>query len=86
MRVRQNLAHFKMKFRFILKYILHSTGYLDFNMHFQYTIPAFVDPDASDLISKILVLTAKKRPSLQEILDHPWVVKNAQEKLKIPSS
>ena len=65
---------------------MHDTESIDFKMHFQYTIPAFVDPGASDLISKILVLTAKNRPSLQEILDHPWVVKNAQEKLNIPRS
>lgn len=51
-----------------------------------YTIPSCVDPDASNLISKILVANSKKRPSLQEILDHPWVVKNAQTKLKIPES
>lgn len=52
----------------------------------EYTIPSWVNPEAADLISRILILNPKKRPSLQQIVDHPWVVNNAQEKLNIKDS
>ncbi|XP_077228759.1 serine/threonine-protein kinase Aurora-3-like [Tasmannia lanceolata] len=36
-----------------------------------------VSAEAKDLISKLLVKDALKRLSLQKILEHPWIVKNA---------
>jgi serine/threonine protein kinase len=39
--------------------------------------PAFVSEEARDLISQLLVRDATKRISLDQVLDHPWIVKNA---------
>ncbi|XP_020682610.1 serine/threonine-protein kinase Aurora-3-like [Dendrobium catenatum] len=36
-----------------------------------------VSPEAKDLISKLLVKDSSKRLSLQKILEHPWIVQNA---------
>ncbi|PKU69677.1 Serine/threonine-protein kinase Aurora-3 [Dendrobium catenatum] len=36
-----------------------------------------VSPQAKDLISKLLVKDSSKRLSLQKILEHPWIVQNA---------
>ncbi|XP_063677821.1 aurora kinase A-like [Bolinopsis microptera] len=49
--------------------------------HCKYSIPEYVNPEAAELISKILVSNAKLRPSLNDIMNHPWIVNNAQEKL-----
>ncbi|OAY81457.1 Serine/threonine-protein kinase Aurora-3 [Ananas comosus] len=37
----------------------------------------YVSAEAKDLIRKLLVKDSSKRLSLQEILKHPWIVKNA---------
>ncbi|CAI9088684.1 OLC1v1023088C1 [Oldenlandia corymbosa var. corymbosa] len=37
-----------------------------------------VSPEAKDLISRLLVKDSTKRLSLKEILEHPWVVQNAE--------
>ncbi|KAI0503679.1 hypothetical protein KFK09_014614 [Dendrobium nobile] len=37
----------------------------------------FVSREAKDLISKLLVKDSSKRLSLQKILEHPWIVQNA---------
>ena len=42
------------------------------------TFPSFVSEDARDLISKLLVHDPQKRLSLENVLQHPWIVKNAQ--------
>lgn len=39
--------------------------------------PPFLSTDVKDLISKILVWDPSKRLSLQQILHHPWIIKNA---------
>ncbi|XP_039139117.1 serine/threonine-protein kinase Aurora-3-like [Dioscorea cayenensis subsp. rotundata] len=36
-----------------------------------------VSPEAKDLITKLLVKDSSKRLSLKKILEHPWIVKNA---------
>ena len=35
-----------------------------------------VTNDAKDLIEKMLHKTPSKRPTIQEVLDHPWIVGN----------
>ncbi|KPV73252.1 uncharacterized protein RHOBADRAFT_2369, partial [Rhodotorula graminis WP1] len=38
----------------------------------RYAVPAFLDPDASDLVQRILVVDPLRRPSLRDILAHPF--------------
>lgn len=40
--------------------------------------PAYVSPDARDLISKLLVKDPKARLSLDKMLVHPWIMRYAQ--------
>jgi aurora kinase, other len=40
------------------------------------SIPAFVSPEARDLIKKLLVLDPEKRMSLDDVQRHPWIVKH----------
>ncbi|KAG7210369.1 hypothetical protein KM043_011904 [Ampulex compressa] len=42
----------------------------------QYQFPDYVTEDARNLISKLLVLDPDQRLPLEEILKHPWIVKN----------
>ena len=39
-------------------------------------IPSFVSKEASDLITKLLQKNPRKRISLTEVLNHPWITKN----------
>ncbi|XP_015190463.1 PREDICTED: aurora kinase C-like [Polistes dominula] len=41
-----------------------------------YKFPNFVSEGARDLISKLLVINPEKRLSLEDVLTHPWIVKN----------
>ncbi|KAK7034547.1 serine/threonine-protein kinase gin4 [Paramarasmius palmivorus] len=41
----------------------------------KYEIPAYVDPQAKDLLSKMLVVESSKRITIPEILRHPWLLK-----------
>lgn len=40
--------------------------------------PAHVSDDAKDLISKLLQKEPNKRASLEEVMSHPWITKNAE--------
>ncbi|OAA33133.1 serine/threonine-protein kinase Eg2 [Moelleriella libera RCEF 2490] len=40
------------------------------------TIPSFVSPEASDLIKRLLVLDPEKRISLEQVQQHPWIIKH----------
>ncbi|KAI9693046.1 MAG: spindle assembly checkpoint kinase [Bathelium mastoideum] len=40
------------------------------------TVPAFVSREAKDLIHKLLVLDPEKRIPLEEVKQHPWIVKH----------
>ncbi|KAK7742042.1 spindle assembly checkpoint kinase [Cytospora paraplurivora] len=40
------------------------------------TIPAFVSPEARDLIKKLLVLDPDKRLPLDDVHQHPWILKH----------
>ncbi|KAI4478443.1 hypothetical protein M0802_014533 [Mischocyttarus mexicanus] len=42
----------------------------------QYKFPDFVSEGAKDLISKLLVVNPDKRLPLEDVLTHPWIVKN----------
>jgi len=39
------------------------------------TVPSFVSTEAKDLIKRLLVLDPEKRMSLDEVQQHPWIVK-----------
>ncbi|POR37925.1 Serine/threonine-protein kinase ark1 [Tolypocladium paradoxum] len=40
------------------------------------SIPSFVSPEASDLIKKLLVLDPEKRIPLEQVQQHPWILKH----------
>ncbi|KYK57808.1 serine/threonine-protein kinase Eg2 [Drechmeria coniospora] len=40
------------------------------------SIPSFVSPEGSDLIKKLLVLDPEKRIPLEQIPQHPWIIKH----------
>lgn len=40
------------------------------------TIPSFVSPEARDLIKKLLVLDPEKRLPLEDVQQHPWILKH----------
>ncbi|KAF2678437.1 serine/threonine protein kinase, AGC family [Lentithecium fluviatile CBS 122367] len=42
-------------------------------------IPSFLSADATDLIKKLLVVDPQKRLSLDEVEQHPWVVKHCRK-------
>ncbi|KAH8175832.1 protein kinase domain-containing protein [Sarocladium implicatum] len=39
------------------------------------SIPSYVSPEASDLIKRLLVLDPEKRIPLEQVAQHPWIVK-----------
>lgn len=42
--------------------------------HARYDIPDFLSPDSKDLIQRILQVDPNKRPTLEEIKNHPWTI------------
>ncbi|OCK91378.1 serine/threonine-protein kinase-like protein [Cenococcum geophilum 1.58] len=42
----------------------------------EYKVPGFVSPEARDLIKRLLVLDPEKRIPLEDIQQHPWIVKH----------
>lgn len=50
-----------------------------------YTIPEYVHPDAADLIRSILTPNPSERPSLVEIMNHPWFTAG-RIPLQVPST
>ncbi|KAL2693999.1 Serine/threonine-protein kinase ark1 [[Neocosmospora] mangrovei] len=40
------------------------------------TIPKWVSPEATDLIKRLLVLDPEKRISLEQVMEHPWIIKH----------
>ena len=45
----------------------------------KYSLPKSLSQEAADLLRKILVRDPDRRPSLDEILDHPFMRKHAAE-------
>lgn len=45
----------------------------------EFTFPDYISEEAKDLISRILVRDPKARLSLDEVLQHPWIVNNAKK-------
>ena len=43
---------------------------------FNHSVWSTVSNDAKDLINKLLQKQPKKRPSIEEVLDHPWIIGN----------
>ncbi|XP_055348902.1 aurora kinase C-like isoform X2 [Paramacrobiotus metropolitanus] len=48
-----------------------------------YKCPDFMNPDAVDLIQKLLVYIGAHRLPLAQVLKHPWIVNNKQERSRI---
>ncbi|KAJ5946256.1 hypothetical protein N7454_003095 [Penicillium verhagenii] len=46
------------------------------------SVPSFVSPEAKDLIKRLLVLDPEKRIPLDEIQNHPWIVKHCVKDAK----
>ncbi|KAI9888878.1 MAG: spindle assembly checkpoint kinase [Vezdaea aestivalis] len=40
------------------------------------TVPAFVSPEAKDLVKRLLVLDPEKRIPLEEVQQHPWIIRH----------
>ncbi|MCJ1307401.1 spindle assembly checkpoint kinase [Agyrium rufum] len=40
------------------------------------TIPSFLSPEARDLIKRLLVLDPEQRLSLDQVQEHPWIIKH----------
>ncbi|KAI9853032.1 MAG: spindle assembly checkpoint kinase [Thelocarpon superellum] len=48
------------------------------------TVPPFVSPEAKDLIKRLLVLDPEKRIPLEEVQQHPWILKHCLKTAKHP--
>ncbi|KAI0252515.1 kinase-like domain-containing protein [Lactifluus subvellereus] len=51
----------------------------------KYDIPAWVDPQAQDLISRMLTVGASQRISIPDILVHPWFTQDTPGILYVPA-
>ena len=63
-------------FRFIKNTLIFN------HIHFQgkYQNPEFFSEEIKDFLKKILIREQDKRPNLNELLEHPWIVRNCSEK------
>jgi serine/threonine protein kinase len=52
----------------------------------EYSTPSSMSPDAADLIAKLLKKNPSERLSLEYVMRHPWIVKNAKIDLNISSN
>uniref|UniRef100_A0A8D2I0N2 non-specific serine/threonine protein kinase n=1 Tax=Urocitellus parryii TaxID=9999 RepID=A0A8D2I0N2_UROPR len=50
-----------------------------------YSIPPHVSEEASDLIQQILTLDPKQRPTLEQILRHPWLTQDEHFSPRLPT-
>jgi serine/threonine-protein kinase SRK2 len=50
------------------------SAHLDNILHVKYDIPNYLSSECVDLIKKILVANPADRPTIQEILNHPWLL------------
>jgi len=50
----------------------------------QYTVPSWVDPELTHLIRSILCKDYEKRPSIQEIRQHPWMTNKLKKEKIVP--
>ena len=44
----------------------------------EFTFPDFVPEGARDLISRLLKHNPSQRPTLKEVLEHPWITANSK--------
>ncbi|KAI0064398.1 Pkinase-domain-containing protein [Artomyces pyxidatus] len=51
----------------------------------KYDIPNFVDPQAKDLLTRMLVVDVKQRISIPDILAHPWMSQDTPGILYVPA-
>ncbi|KAH7925073.1 Pkinase-domain-containing protein [Leucogyrophana mollusca] len=51
----------------------------------KYDMPAYIDPQAKDLLSRMLVVDVNRRITITEILAHPWFNKNTPGILYVPA-
>jgi len=47
----------------------------------EFEIPEFLSAEAADLISSVLVQDPKLRPTIDQVLAHPWIVNNASDNI-----
>ncbi|KAL5571991.1 hypothetical protein UlMin_021588, partial [Ulmus minor] len=47
------------------------------NVDLSYPPTPQISPEAKNLITRLLVRDSSKRLSLQNIAEHPWIIKNA---------
>lgn len=47
----------------------------------EFEIPDHLSPEAADLISSVLVKDPKLRPTIDQVLVHPWILKNASDNI-----
>jgi serine/threonine protein kinase len=52
----------------------------------KFKFPSYVSPSAQDLICKLLVKDPKKRLHLQQVPEHPWIIKNAAAIIEPPTT
>lgn len=45
----------------------------------EFTFPDFVPEGARDLISRLLKHNPSQRPTLKEVLEHPWITANSSK-------
>ena len=50
----------------------------------KFSLPKALSQEAADLLKKLLVRDPDRRPSLDEILDHPFMRKHAGEAVEAP--
>ncbi|KAM7215196.1 serine threonine-protein kinase [Rhypophila decipiens] len=43
-------------------------------------VPSFVSKDATDLIKRLIVVNPKERLSLEQVQQHPWIIKHCQQR------
>ncbi|KAH7906608.1 kinase-like domain-containing protein [Hygrophoropsis aurantiaca] len=51
----------------------------------KYDMPAYIDPQAKDLLSRMLVVDVNRRITISEIIAHPWFNKNTPGILYVPA-
>jgi aurora kinase A len=54
-------------------------AFLALVLQVEFTFPEFVTEGARDLISRLLKHNASQRPTLGEVLEHPWITANSSK-------
>lgn len=49
-----------------------------------YTVPDYLSEDCKNLITSMLIVNPSERISVQQILEHPWLLLSSEAKIKMP--